>query len=87
MATVVPNANPDAPSDLDERTHARWYRRYADEVEQLRHAGIKTTESRMEHCVSGPAQWDRYIASLAPKLAHDMAQIGIALVKASDKKL
>jgi hypothetical protein len=81
ISAFVPNTDIDTPPNLDEQTRACWYRRYADGVERLRRAGIKTTESRVEHYISLRAQWDQYITLLAPKFAYDMDEIDTALAK------
>ena len=81
LATFVSDANLDMPLHLDEQTRTLWARRYADAVERIRRAGIKTTESGAEHYISLRAKWDRYITLLAPKFAYEMDEIDTALAK------
>jgi hypothetical protein len=81
ISAFVSDANLDTPLHLDEQTRTRWARRYAEAVERIRKAGIKTTESGAEHYISLRAEWDRYITLLAPKFAYEMGEIDTALAK------
>jgi hypothetical protein len=75
----IPNAEIDVPPDP--QTRARWKRRYADGVERLQGAGIKTANSGEEVYISLRTHWDRYITLLAPKFAYEMDEIDTALAK------
>jgi hypothetical protein len=86
LRTVISSFVPDAETDIppDEQMRARWRRRYAAGIEQLRRAGIKTTEAGAEEYIALRAQWDRYITSLAPQFAYHMDEIDTALAKVKE---
>jgi hypothetical protein len=69
---------PDLDARVDERTAARWRRRYVAATDRLREAGIWTTSDERrgaEAYVALRARWDPYIAALAPLMGYEMPEV------------
>ena len=75
----LPGEDLDAPPD--QKTRELWHRRYAQGVERLNAAGIKTNQDSVEDYISLRKQWDRHIYMLAPKFAYDLDEVDTAMAK------
>jgi hypothetical protein len=70
--------SPDLDVQVDERTEARWRRRYEAATKRLREAGISTTSDERRGArayVALRARWDPYIEALAPLMGYDMPEV------------
>jgi hypothetical protein len=68
--------------DHDDELQELWKRRYRAAVDKLREGGIETyadPEEGAEIYVSLRMKWDSYVRGFAEHLAHDPANIDLAL--------
>lgn len=70
--------SPDLDAPIDDRTAARWRRRYVAATDRLREAGISTSSDERRGAdayVALRARWDPYIEALAPLMGYEMPEV------------
>ncbi|MBV8521277.1 MAG: two pore domain potassium channel family protein, partial [Acetobacteraceae bacterium] len=85
----APSASAAPP--LDDRTLARWRRRYAAALQVLQQSGIQTVtdeQAGAEAYVLLRSRWDSYVAALVPGMGYDLSEIdpvGVVACESADK--
>jgi hypothetical protein len=77
----LPEGVPDEEESTDKQTIERWRGRYFEALRKLRRAGIKTVpdeQAGAENYVERRDEWDRYVTSVAPAMAYNLAEIDSA---------
>jgi hypothetical protein len=76
--TFIPDDLPDPSWQPDEKTIARWRRRYRAALRRMQQAGIETIadeQAGAELYCSLRARWDPHVQTLAPALAYTIDEV------------
>jgi hypothetical protein len=85
--SFVPSGARHDDAKPDDRTREQWRRRYAAAVQRLRDANIATVVDEPEGAaayVALRAEWNGHVATLAPVMMYDMAEIDPATSRANE---